>query len=219
MSGIVEKISDRYAEEIGSLPSIGMLTAFIIFLSAIFLVSDENLYWMPTIDQLFSKSIADIFDKDNGIIAKSSLGNIILAATCCITMKFLYKKIVKYILKKISRFKIVENYIYEADKIANDARLSTHKSNGEGESFITNELALQRKIFQRTHDYSFVLFSILYIALFNLGNIENVIIAVTCLMLLAFSEIYLIKIYLTRLFPAICIANAYTQKVAKFGDT
>ncbi|MEA9589631.1 hypothetical protein VC279_20675 [Xanthomonas sp. WHRI 10064A] len=218
MSGISEKIYERYADELGKLPSIGTLTAFLIVAAVAYLIERNGLSWPPTADLVFSENLSTLFDTEKGIISSTSVGAIMISIGITASMKGAYELGVKKIFSLIYKTGVITQFVRSASEIANKTGVSQNP-NDSCTTLVSEELSSQRKIFQRLHGAAFVAFIVAALCVFNILHPANLIIFICSSFLLLSIQYLAIKLYLTKLFPALCVVWSTQGRTPAFGQS
>jgi hypothetical protein len=219
MSALIEKISERYADEISSLPSIGTLVSFLLVATSAYTVEREQLNWLPPVAELFSNKLGGLISADDGgVLLNTSLGALIIAAAATYALKYLYSALLKKAFTLLGNTQVISTFVVAATNAAQAAGLTNEAIGNCTTTFLSDELGTQRKIFQRIHGLAFVVFTVAVLSLLTLTNIRSTLIFVLAVAGLLCLQYVAVKHYLTRLFPALCIVWNLKKQPLKFGQ-
>ena len=218
MSNIVEKIAERYADEIAGLPSLGTLTVFLLTATSAYMIEAQSLHWIPPVSDVFSNSLAKLFDTKDGLISGTSLGGLLIAAGATFLLKYFYTTGLRRGFSLLAKTSVVEKFITTANGAARSAGLNDAALDNCTTTFLSDELSVQRRIFQRIHGAAFVVFAVAVLSLGTLLNVQSAALLALCCAGLLWLEYLALRHYLTRLFPALCVVWSAKGKPAVFGE-
>lgn len=217
MSSIIERIAERYADEIAGLPSLGTLTSFLLISTAAHVIEQENLKWIPPIPILFSIEFSKFFDTSDGIITKTSIGALTISAFAAFMVRTIYSKFNSSVFLRLSKAKIISAYVESANKAAISSGITNSAIDENCTTFLSQELSLQRKSFQRIHGSALVAFTIALMSLASIYDLRSFFALCASLICFVWLQYLAIRHYLTKLFPALCVVWATKGKSAQLG--
>jgi hypothetical protein len=217
MSDFLEKISEKYADEIERLPTIGSISSFIVLTILAYDTVNQGLEWLPDVSDVLSKNITTVFDKDDGIFFKVPFGCLVSSAIATMVVKNIHSYLNKELFKFVYGMDVISNYVKrvyeESDFLRKQGRPNRINAN-----LIEKELLACRKQFNSINGFNFLFFIFFIISFANVFVLENFVVMLFSVAGVILTEYLIIKKYITKLFPAISVAMAMGGKVAIFGE-